>query len=68
MSSEESVEFDLNEFYDILTSINIKEKLKPFVRQFKKKNLYFFIHLDSSSTKLWLTSLKYSTVRKKCHS
>ncbi len=52
MSSEESVEFDLNEFYDILTSMNIKEKLKPFVRQFKKKNLYFFNHSDHLSTKL----------------
>lgn len=39
MSTEEITTFDLNEFYDILMSVTIKDKLKPFVRQFKKQNM-----------------------------
>lgn len=39
MSTEEITTFDLNEFYDILMSVTIKDKLKPFIRQFKKQNM-----------------------------
>ena len=35
----EAVRFKLEEYYEVLMSSNLKEKLKPFVRQFKKKNM-----------------------------
>lgn len=41
MAAEEVAKFVLEDFYEILMSANIKEKLKPFIRQFKKKNMYF---------------------------
>jgi hypothetical protein len=39
MSEEENIEFDLNDFYDILMSASVKEKLKPWIREFKKSNM-----------------------------
>ena len=59
MSNEEIVEFDLNDFYDIMMSIEVKEKLKPFVRQFKKRNMYVFLNSGFSSIKPSSTSFKF---------
>ncbi len=32
--------FPLPDFYDALLSKNVKEKLEPFIAQFRKKNTY----------------------------
>lgn len=40
MTAHETVKFQLEEYYDVLMSANVKEKLKPFVREFKRRNTY----------------------------
>ncbi len=43
--------FPLPDFYDALASKNLKEKLEPFIAQFRKKNTYLFCrNLDTSFT------------------
>jgi hypothetical protein len=43
--------FPLADFYDALVSKNVKEKLEPFIAQFRKKNTYLSSNtLDTLST------------------
>ena len=46
-------------------SIEIKDKIKPYVRQFKKKDMYLVSYLEFLSMRPLSTSYRYSIIKRK---